>query len=116
MADPDDRSRVLLDCRVSAGSFATSGNSERGFTIGGTRYGHIIDPAARRPASGALRSVTVVASDAMTADGWATALFAAGDTAGPALAQARGISALFQIGDAPSPRQIRTGAIESILA
>ncbi|MBF9061477.1 hypothetical protein HKCCSP123_20040 [Rhodobacterales bacterium HKCCSP123] len=44
-----------------------------------------------------MRSVSVMAEDAMTADGWATALFAAGAERGPALARERGLSALFLV-------------------
>lgn len=94
---------------------ATSGLKTQSYVLGGRTWGHIIDPLAARPVAGVLRSVTVVADDAMTADGWATALFAAGDTGGPALAEAQGISALFLFGDGPAPRQVRTGAIEALL-
>ena len=71
--------------RLRAGrAVATSGLRTQSYTIGSRVYGHIIDPAKRAPTDDALRSVTVLAADATTADGWATALFAAGETAGPA--------------------------------
>lgn len=94
---------------------ATSGLRAQSYVLGDRTYGHIIDPVAGSPTDGELRSVTVLAAEAMTADGWATALFAAGDRAGPALGQAHGIAALFLYGDAPSPRQVRTGAIEAAM-
>lgn len=94
---------------------ATSGQEQQGYGLGGHRYGHIIDPAAGVPADGGLGSVTVLARDATRADGWATALFAAGAGAGPALAARQGIAALFLGADGPMPRQVRTGAIGDFL-
>jgi thiamine biosynthesis lipoprotein len=58
-------------------SVFTSGNYERYFDFEGTRYHHIIDPRSGYPAVGAT-SVTVIHSDAATADAAATALFVAG--------------------------------------
>ena len=55
------------------GAVCTSGNYARFHEIAGRRYSHIIDPRTSRPADAAA-SVTVVASRAITADVWATAL------------------------------------------
>jgi thiamine biosynthesis lipoprotein len=79
----------------SQSAVATSGITAQSYRLDRTTYGHIIDPRRAIPAQGRLRSVSVVAEDAMTADGWATALFAAGDTAGPEMARALGLAALF---------------------
>lgn len=76
--DPDDPQRwaavVLLQ---EGGSIATSGDYQRFFEEGGEIYHHILDPHGGMPASG-VRSVTIVASDALTADAWATAVFVLG--------------------------------------
>lgn len=96
-------------------SVATSGSRDQSYALGDRAYGHIIDPARQIPANDALRSVTVLAANAMTADGWATALFAAGEAGGPALARAHGIAALFLVEDGPGIRRITTGAIERAL-
>ena len=58
-------------------SVFTSGNYERNFTWEGQLYHHIIDPRTGYPARGAA-SVTVIHTDATTADAAATALFIAG--------------------------------------
>ena len=58
-------------------SIFTSGHYERNFTHEGKTYHHIIDPRTGFPAEGA-QSVTVVHTDATTADAAATALFIAG--------------------------------------
>lgn len=94
---------------------ATSGSRAQSYRLGPHRYGHIIDPETGAPVQGTLRSVTVVAEDAMTADGWATALFAAGDGDGPTLARARDIAALFLFEEGATLRQVRTGFINEIL-
>jgi thiamine biosynthesis lipoprotein len=77
---------------------ATSGRKANGYTLGARRYSHIIDPASRAPVVGRLEQVSVIARDAMTADGWATALMAAG-VDGPALAERNDIAALFLSSD-----------------
>ena len=58
-------------------SVFTSGNYERNFVWNGKLYHHIIDPRTGYPAEGSA-SVTVIHTDAATADAAATALFIAG--------------------------------------
>ena len=125
---PSGRSwRVAVEARMPAGdppatlilpagrSVATSGLRNQSYALAGHTYGHIIDPLTRSPVETGLNSVTVVADDAMTADGWATALFAAGGAAGPELAAERGITALFLVGNGSELRRIRTGGMEDLL-
>ena len=59
--------------RLREGAICTSGNYERFVEIEGKRYSHIIDPCSGRPVDAA-PSVTVVATTAVQADAWATAL------------------------------------------
>ncbi len=94
---------------------ATSGLQSQSYELAGHTYGHIIDPRRGAPADDRLLSVTVVEQDAMTADGWATALFAAGLSNGPDLAQSNAIDALFLVRDGAGISLIRTGAIERAL-
>lgn len=79
----------------SGKAVATSGINAQSYKLRTKIYGHIIDPSRGAPVQGRLRSVTVVARDAMSADGWATALFAAGDKNGPEMAHALGLAAVF---------------------
>ncbi|MDF1873648.1 FAD:protein FMN transferase [Vannielia sp.] len=94
---------------------ATSGTQAQGYGAGARTYSHIIDPVQQEPTEGALKSVTVLAPTAMQADGWATALFAAGAEAGPALARLRHIAALFLVDTPEGLQQLRTGAIDAAL-
>ena len=56
---------------------ATSGAYERFVTIGGRRYGHILDPRTGKPVDGCF-SATVVASSGLESDALSTAFFVAG--------------------------------------
>ena len=65
-------------------SFSTSGDYERGFVKDGVRYHHILDTRSGQPAH-TLRSVTVRAKDAFTADAWSKVMFILGPKASLAL-------------------------------
>lgn len=56
---------------LAGGALATSGSVHRGFHIGGTWYGHVLDPRTGRPVADR-PSTTVRAREAMTADAVAT--------------------------------------------
>ncbi|MBK6685688.1 MAG: FAD:protein FMN transferase [Deltaproteobacteria bacterium] len=72
---------------VTDASFSTSGDYERAFLKDGVRYHHILDPATGNPAM-ACRSVTIMAKDAVTADGISKGVFILGPEKGLALVEA----------------------------
>jgi thiamine biosynthesis lipoprotein len=76
-------------------SVATSGDEQRFFDVEGRRYAHTLDPRTGAPLTHDLASVTVVASDCMTADALATALLVLGPDQGPAFAVTHRIAARF---------------------
>jgi thiamine biosynthesis lipoprotein len=82
---------ILASIEISGDeSIFTSGDYERYFEVDGRRYHHIIDPRTGYPA-GETTSVTVIHSDAATADAAATALFVAGPDEWVAVARAMGV-------------------------
>lgn len=67
-------------------TFSTSGDYERFFIEGDERYHHIIDPDTGQPARG-VRSVTIVAREALMADWLSTGVFILGPADGMALVE-----------------------------
>lgn len=77
VAHPAARLAPVVELEVGDACVSTSGQSERGFTTGGVRHGHVLDPHTGRPAATAA-SVTVVCRSATRADALATALLVMG--------------------------------------
>jgi thiamine biosynthesis lipoprotein len=73
--------RIFAELDLTDGTFSTSGDYERSFLKNGRRYHHILDPATGQPARGT-RSVTIVTSRAVIADGLSTGVFILGPDAG----------------------------------
>ncbi len=76
-------------------SIATSGDYRNFFVQGSEAYSHVIDPRTAQPARHSLASVTVLDSDAMTADAVSTALMVMGPEEGYDFAERNGIAAYF---------------------
>jgi thiamine biosynthesis lipoprotein len=74
---------------------ATSGDYRRCWVAGGARVSHAMDARRAAPVRNEVASVTVLASQCMHADAWATALMVAGPGEGLALARRRGLEALW---------------------
>ena len=116
IADPLDRSQGVATLHLREGSIATSGNSERGITVEGIRYGHLLDPRSGRPAAD-WGSVTVLAEDPVAADCLATALYVMGPEDGAAwLEEQPGLEAVFAVvGDGGGVRLHATPGLRAIL-
>ena len=100
--------RLLGRIRVRDQAVATSGHYRRFVTIGGRRYSHILDPRTGRPVEDPA-SVTVIAGNALEADGLATAITVLGAVRGLALAESLpGVEALIVTGGADDPRVVKT--------
>ena len=78
---------------------ATSGDYRHWVEVQGRRLSHTMDPTRGAPLVAPPASVTVVARTCAEADAWATALMVLGPERGAALANTRGIDALFLLRD-----------------
>jgi thiamine biosynthesis lipoprotein len=73
--DPDDPDGLVGTVEVSDRAVATSGDYIQYFQYAGRRYHHMLDPTTGEPRRAAMRSVTVMADDCISADAAGTAIF-----------------------------------------
>ena len=96
MEYPDaDGTSVQSALFLNGGGVASSGDYRNFRNAAGRRYSHIIDPRTAAPVSHELAAVTVVANNAMYADGWATALMVLGAEQGQQVAAAHSLAAML---------------------
>jgi thiamine biosynthesis lipoprotein len=95
--NPQPPNSLYATAVLKDAALATSGNYRQAIEFKGRRYGHILDARTGKPIEHDLVAVSVLASDAMTADGWATALMALGPKDGLALAKQHGLAASFAL-------------------
>lgn len=100
---------------LSDAAIATSGDYRQWTELHGKSYAHTMNGALRKPSSNRLAAVSVVASNCMLADAWATALLVLGEEAGIELAQARGMDALFVLHDGDEFQEITVSAGQRLL-
>jgi thiamine biosynthesis lipoprotein len=115
IADPRRRNRGVARLSLDSGSAATSGNSERGMVVDGVEFGHLLDPLSGRPVP-SWGAVTVVASDPVTADCLATALYVMGPHRGAEWLRAHpGIEAVFAQGGGVTTKLTATAGLRGRL-
>lgn len=76
---------LLATLPLYRGGLATSGDYERGMTVAGQRYGHLLDPRTGWPVRG-MASATVIADTCLVAGGLATSAMLHGTDGGAFLA------------------------------
>ncbi|NKC31551.1 FAD:protein FMN transferase [Roseomonas sp. BU-1] len=96
-------------------SVATSGDYRRGFSHGGRRYAHTLDPAEGVPLGASVAAVSVLAGDCLHADAWATALTVLGPEAGPAYAARHGLAARFLLRGPSGLAEVMSPALAAML-
>jgi thiamine biosynthesis lipoprotein len=97
LENPLDPNSLYATATLTNSALATSGNYRQTIEHHGRHFGHILDARTGAPVDHNLLSVSVLAPDALTADGWATALMTLGPTEGIALAQKQGLAASFAL-------------------
>lgn len=94
--DPDMPGNSIVNVAAIDNSLVTSGIYERGFTLDGVLYHHILDTQTGWPVQNELASVTIIADNSMLADALSTACLAMGlDRARTFLEQFDGVEAVF---------------------
>jgi thiamine biosynthesis lipoprotein len=94
--NPNLKKKLIKEIiNVSNKGVATSGDYKNYYKENGKQYSHIINPKTGKPIQHLTKSVTVVHDNAMTADGWATALLAMGSLKGLKLSEEQNIAVLF---------------------
>lgn len=83
--DPADLSSLRAVIEVCDKAVVTSGIYERGFTLDGVRYHHLLDPKTGMPVQNGLACVTVVTENSALADALSTACFVLGEEKARAL-------------------------------
>lgn len=97
-AGPEEEASTDLPPRVLGLddlAVATSGDRWHHFEQDGAQFSHTLDPRSGAPVTRAAAAVTVVARDAMHADGWATALTVMGVEQGLAFARAHDLAVRY---------------------
>jgi thiamine biosynthesis lipoprotein len=74
---PADKDRSAAELVLKDQSMATSGSSEKYFTVGGRIYSHIMDPRTGFPAQGTL-SVSLIGPKALDTEVWAKPIYILG--------------------------------------
>ena len=93
---PESTTRAVAEAiSLTDVAVATSGDYRNYFEANGKRYSHTIDPRTGYPVAHDLVSVTVVHSDCMIADAWATALTVLGAKQAMAVAKKNGLAVYF---------------------
>ena len=93
--DPHNPAASKAAIYTGDGTVVTSGTYERGFSFGGVRFHHILDPQTGWPSQSDLVSATFVMDSSMTADALATACIVIGSEKSLALARELGLDAMF---------------------
>ena len=93
--DPHNPAASKAIIYTGDGTVVTSGTYERGFSFGGVRYHHILDPKTGWPSQSDLVSATFVMDSSMTADALATVCIVIGSEKSLALAKELQLDAMF---------------------
>ncbi len=74
----DRQIELIVELKDTKKALATSGNYRKFFVENGVKYTHSVNPKTGYPSRDSLISVTILANDCMTADGYATACLVSG--------------------------------------
>lgn len=102
----DDNDNIMAVIGLRDEAISTSGDYERYFDEDGVRYHHLLDPKTGQPARG-LMSVSVIAGNAVTTDGYSTGAFVMGLERGREMIENERLEGIFV--DEEGKRYITSG-------
>ncbi|MEW6684033.1 MAG: FAD:protein FMN transferase [Nitrospirota bacterium] len=105
--NPRDPNRLIEVVKLSDRAIATSANDQQAVILGGTPYGHILDPRSGWPADASL-SASVVAGSALEADALSTAAFVLGPKPGVECLTRAGVQGLIVARDTRQLSMVET--------
>jgi thiamine biosynthesis lipoprotein len=108
------RPQRVVNSRNLPLALAGSGDYRNFRIVDGQRYSHEIDPRTGRPVTHDLAAVTVLASDAATADAWATALMVLGPEEGMLRAEQNAVAAYFIMHEGDGFRTKGSSAMQAL--
>jgi FAD:protein FMN transferase len=111
LEDPRDLTRLYARVVLIEAAVSTSGDYRQAVEFEGRTYSHLIDPRTGSPIRHGGAAVSVLAADAFTADGWATALLVLGPEEGCRVAESKGLAVSFVERQPGTPPRLSTAAI-----
>jgi len=94
----NNKNYLLAAVKLQNKAISTSGDYERYFIKDGVWYHHLLDPRTGMPARG-IRSISVIADEAVLTDGFATGIFVMGPEKGAKLLEELGLDAVIVLDD-----------------
>ena len=110
--DPRNPKRPMATVQLLGGGIATSGDYERGMTVDGVRYTHVLDPRTGWPVRG-LRSVSVAAQRCLIAGTATTVAMLKGPSEGPRWLEELGLPSLYMDESGEIVRSGRTAPLSA---
>ncbi|MGK2946832.1 MAG: FAD:protein FMN transferase ApbE [Candidatus Malihini olakiniferum] len=111
----DSENSVQAALNLNGYSCSTSGSYRNYFEQDGKRYSHVIDPSTGQPINHTLVSATVIAKNALEADGWDTGLMVLGAEKALKVAKRNGLAVYLIIKTGSEFKTVMTPQFQAFL-
>ncbi|MGB3587041.1 MAG: FAD:protein FMN transferase [Tunicatimonas sp.] len=114
--DPNQVGNMSAAVTLNNQAIATSGNYRNYYEVDGKKYAHTIDPKTGQQVTHSVLSVSVIADDCMTADGYATAFMVLGlEPAKEIIARNPSLEVLIIYDENGATKTFQTDGLEDIV-
>ncbi len=114
--DPNQAGNMSAAVTLNNQAIATSGNYRNYYEVDGKKYAHTIDPKTGQQVTHSVLSVSVIADDCMTADGYATAFMVLGlEPAKEIIARNPSLEVLIIYDENGATKTFQTDGLEDIV-